>query len=182
MKPWVVTRSRVLIERRWLKLREDRVSLPWGGEIPEFHVIESPAWSSVVPFTEDGRLVLVEQYRHGIEKVTLELPAGVIDAGETPLQAAQRELLEESGYSAAEWEPLIELCPDPNRQNARAHFFLARGARAVRDPKLDDSEQIEVVLVTPAELWAAIDAGRFCQGVQLGALLIAARKGALELG
>jgi len=178
MKPWVVKGSRIIIERRWLKLREDHVLLPAGGEIQEFHVIESPAWTSVVALTDEARLILVEQYRHGIARVTLELPAGVIDTDETPLEAARRELLEETGYAAKTWEPLIEVCPEPNRQNTRAHFFLARGARKVKEPAFDDCEQIEAVLLEPAELWDAIDRGDFCHGVQLGALLIAVRKGA----
>jgi 8-oxo-dGTP pyrophosphatase MutT (NUDIX family) len=177
VKPWTVKRSRVIYERRWLRLREDHVLLPGGGEIEEFHVVEGPDWTSIVALTEDFRLLLVDQYRHGMVCVSRELPAGVIEPGEQPLDAARRELLEETGYASDDWQPLISLSPEPNRMKTRAHFFLARGARRVSEPRPDPSEQLRVVLLGCDEVLAALDSGEICHGVHAAAILLAARRG-----
>ena len=97
----------MLLERPWLKLREDRVTLPGRIEAFDFHVVEMPEWVGILAVTEHEQVLFVEQYRHGCGRVSLELPAGVIDPGEHPLAAAQRELLEETGYAAEDWRPLI---------------------------------------------------------------------------
>ena len=100
---WKVKSSRYVIDRPWIKLREDHVVLPSGVEMEEFHVVEYPNWAATVCIDQDDNLVLVEQYRHGIHRSSLELPAGVIEPDEDPLEAAKRELIEETGYIAPNW-------------------------------------------------------------------------------
>ncbi|MCA9625631.1 MAG: NUDIX hydrolase, partial [Myxococcales bacterium] len=94
LHPWQILESRAILERRWLTVHEQRVGLPQGGEIEEFHLIEAPSWVAVLA-DAGNHLVLVEQYRHGLGGASLELPAGVIDEGESPEEAARRELREE---------------------------------------------------------------------------------------
>lgn len=179
MKPWVVLKSTALLTRHWMELREDLVSLADGSEQFEFHVVELPSWVAVVALTEDRKLVFVDQYRHASKLVSRELPAGVIEPEETPLAAAQRELLEETGYVAEDWSPLIELLPEPSKVKTRAHFFFARGARRVAEQRPDSTEQIHVVLVDAAAWMDEVASGRLQHGVHLAALLYAARRGLL---
>jgi ADP-ribose pyrophosphatase len=179
MKPWVVLKSTALLSRHWMELREDLVSLPDGSEEFEFHVVELPTWVAVVALTSERELLFVDQYRHASRVVSRELPAGVIEPDETPLAAAQRELLEETGYVADEWQPLIELLPEPSKVKTRAHFFFARGARRVAEQRPDSTEQIRVVPVDAAAWMEEVTSGRLQHGVHLAALLFAVQRGLL---
>jgi len=181
MKPWSVKESRKVVDRRWLTVHEQRISLPHGGEIDEFHLIEAPDWVAVLALTEEGEVVFVDQYRHGAERVSRELPAGVIDHGETPEQAARRELSEETGFSADHFEPLLFVNTEPSRHTNRASFFFAKGARHLSEQKMDPSENIAVVLLDPRDILAAIERGEIIHGVHVGALLLAARRGLISL-
>ncbi len=177
--PWQVLARRMLLERRWIRLREDHVRLANGHEIEEFHVIDAPSWASVLAVTEKDEVVLVRQYRHGIASESLELPAGVIEAGETPLEAAQRELREETGYGAERWEPIASVATEPSRHTVQAHFFCALGAKAVAPRAPDASEEIELVLVPKSSLVELVLRGDVVHGVHVGAILVAERRGLL---
>jgi 8-oxo-dGTP pyrophosphatase MutT (NUDIX family) len=178
--PWRVRASQVLLERRWLKLVEQRVVTSSGAEIDEFHLIQAPDWVAVVARAHDGRVILVDQYRHGFGGVSRELPAGVIDPGEAPLEAAQRELREETGYVADGWTALATVSTDPSRSTTRAHFFFASNAEHVADFAGEESEHVVVALQAPRELLASVDEGRIVHGVHAGAILLAARRGLLD--
>lgn len=177
MKPWTVRRSEVVLERPWLRVRRQHVVLASGVELAEFDLIESPSWSATFALTQAGDVVLVEQYRHGLGQVSLELPAGVIEPGENPEASARRELLEETGYASDAWEPLSEVATEPSRHTNRAHFFVARGARRVAEPRPDPSEQLRVVLLDAPALREAITQGRVQHGVHVGAMLLALARG-----
>jgi 8-oxo-dGTP pyrophosphatase MutT (NUDIX family) len=179
VKRWTVQSSQLLLDRKWLRLRQEHVVLPSGVEIDEFHVIESTDWVATLALTDDGHVVLVDQYRHGVGCVSRELPAGVIDPRESPLDAARRELLEETGYEAPDWQPLLSVATEPSRHTNRAHFFVATGARRVATPRLDASEDIDVCLMTPPALLASIDAGAIVHGLHVAAVLTAVRRGYL---
>lgn len=181
MRPWRVVDSSVLLDRKWLTVREERIELPHGGEIDEFHVIVAPDWTGILALTDDERVVMVEQYRHGAARVSRELPAGVIDGPESALDAAIRELREETGYEARDFEPLITINTEPSRHTNRAHFFFARHAVRVGEQKLDASEHIRVVPVPTRELWSSIERGDVFHGVHVAALLLAAHRGLIRL-
>ncbi|WP_456424966.1 NUDIX hydrolase [Rhodocaloribacter sp.] len=180
MKPWETLKSRYLLKRWWMNLRVDHVRLPGGAELPEFHVIEYPDWACVVCFAEDGRLVMVEQYRHGIRRVSLEFPAGAVDPGEDRMAAARRELLEETGYAADEWMLLGQCSPEPSKQTNYAHLFVARGARRVADPAFDEGEDLRLCLLEPDEVFRRAESGEMIHGIHLAALFWARHRGVFD--
>ena len=180
LAPWKVLEDKPVIARRWLEVREQRIALPQGGSIDAFHLIKTPDWGAALAVTYAAEVVMVRQYRHGYGSVSTELPAGVIDQGESPLAAVQRELREETGYGAADWQPLLSVQTEPARHTTRAHFFLARGARRVAEAKLDAGEHIETLLVPAPELMAMLERGEIVHAVHVAAILTAVSRGLLS--
>jgi 8-oxo-dGTP pyrophosphatase MutT (NUDIX family) len=177
VKPWQVLDSKLLIDERWLQLREDRVRLGNGHQIDRFHVIHGPDWASALCVTDASEVVLVRQYRHGIGSASLELPAGVIEPNETPEEAARRELVEETGYESDDWVSIQSVSTEPARHTTRAHFFCARGARPTKRPAPEDTEILERVLVPVSDLARLATDGSIVHGVHVGAILVALQRG-----
>jgi 8-oxo-dGTP pyrophosphatase MutT (NUDIX family) len=173
LRPWRILSSEYRISTPFLRLRADRVELPNGLVVEDYFVRESRGFSVVFALTEDERVVLVRQYKHGIAQIVLELPAGAIDPDETAAQCAERELREETGYGGASFEHVREFLTDPTNSDSRFHLFLARAARPVAQPDPDDTEEIEVVLATPHEVRAMALDGRIAAGSQVAAVLVA---------
>lgn len=180
MEPWEILESRYLLKRDWMSVREDRVRLPSGVELNEFHVVEYPDWVCILCLDTEGRAVLVEQYRHGIRRSCLELPAGAVHKKEDPLEAAKRELREETGYEAKSWTAIGRVAPNPGKQSSFAYLFLAQDARQVGDQQLDSTEAIEIRLLPPAELMRMADSGMIEHGIHLTTLFWAASRGLLS--
>ena len=149
----------------------DRVEFepPTGGEPRPFYVIDAPDWINVIPLTEQDDVLMLRQFRFGIGADTLEIPGGMCDPGETPEQAARRELREETGYVASEWVELGWVHPNPPVQNNRCHTFLARGLVRDGEPQPDANERFEQVVVPRAEV-----ADRIADGTITHALVLAA--------
>lgn len=177
LTPWHVLERKQLVQRSFITLWEERVRIGNGREIDDFCIIDSPDWAAVLCVTDAGHVVLVRQYRHGCRGESLELPAGALEPGELPLAAAQRELLEETGYAAERWEPLLRASIDPARQSGNAHFFCALGARRVAEPRLDGSEDLSALLVSPSELLGLVDSGQVFHGIHVAAILLGERRG-----
>jgi len=143
---WKKVDSRVLQDAGIFRLREDRATSPRTGETWPFFVLELPDWVNVIAITEDADVVFVRQFRHGSGTVTLEIPGGIVDPGETPLAAAVRELREETGYVARRWLDLGTIEPNPAFQTNRCHTFLAQGCSKAGAPEPDEREDIDVEL------------------------------------
>jgi len=144
----------------------------WGTRTRNVHTLETPCdWANVVPLTDDGRLVMIRQHRFGIDGPSLEIPGGLVDAGEPPLVAARRELREETGYDAATVEPLFAVYPNPALQPTRLHMFVARGCTPVADgPRLEELEDCVTVLVPISELRARMESGEIHHALVITAL------------
>lgn len=149
---WKVLESRYIIRRPWLTARCDKVELPDGTVHPEYYVLEYPTWVNVIAVTADGRFVMVEQYRHGLRDVFTELVAGVSEKGETPLESARRELLEETGYGRGEWQEFMVLSQNPGSTDNLTYTFLATGVERIAGQNLDETEDIAVRLLSEAEV------------------------------
>jgi len=145
-KKWTVLETEYLIRRPWLTARRDVAQLPDGRINPEYYVLEYPDWVNIIAITTEGEFVLERQYRHGLGNTCYELPCGVIEKGETPLEAAKRELLEETGFSGGEWQEWMTLSPNPATSNNLAHSFLAVGVTKTSGQHLDPTEDIDVYL------------------------------------
>ncbi len=178
--PWEVLARRTLVSDRWLTLHADTVRTGAGVVLDPFYLIDERSWACAVPLLPDGRLVLVEQYRHGAGRVLYELPAGDIDPGETPAAAAVRELTEESGYRAiGDAVPLGALYPEPARNRSRGHGFFVRVDAVPTAMALDHGEAIRPRLLTVAESFAAVADGRIAHAVQVAFLYRAHAAGLL---
>jgi 8-oxo-dGTP pyrophosphatase MutT (NUDIX family) len=178
--PWKVLEEKPLVVRRWLEVHEQRIALGHGGVIDAFHLIKGPDWGGVLALTDASEIVLVRQYRHGYGGLSVELPAGVIEKGEAPLAAVQRELLEETGFSADGWQPLLSVQTEPTRHTTRAHFFLCTGARRIAEARLDAAEHLEAFVVPAAELFAMLERGEIVHAVHVAAILTAVQRGFLR--
>lgn len=147
IKPWKCVHSKLNQSFRVFSIRTDTAVSPRTGLEHEFYIIESNDWINIIPLTNDNQVVMVKQYRHGSKGITLEIPGGLVDPGDTPEKAASRELLEETGYQAKELIKIGEVNPNPALFCNRCHTFLARDLKKVSEPKPDQTEDIEVTLI-----------------------------------
>jgi ADP-ribose pyrophosphatase len=160
MENWKVEDSHIVLDASpFLRLRQDKCLLPNGLVIPDYNVVEEPDSVTIFALTSRQELLLVEQYKHGISEICLELAGGVMDKNE-PLSEAQRELLEETGYSSSKWQSGGRYIINPTRQPNRMYHFIALDIEKVAEQNLDSTEQIQVHLMPLADLHQAIAAGK----------------------
>lgn len=165
LKPWKVLSSRYIHPR----FRLDDVELP-NGHALEAIAFEFRAWANVLALTLQNEVVLIRQYRHGVQDFLWEIPGGVVEDGEAPLEGVRRELLEETGYTASEFIQVGQMYPNPALQTNTMYSFLALGAEKVADQSLDAGEDIEVHLVPLDELVAMARRGDFPHALQVAVL------------
>ncbi len=167
---WRVLDREYIIKRPWFTARRDKVELPDGRVIEEYYVLEYPDWVNVIAITKDGQFVMERQYRHGLGVDSTELPCGVMEKGEDPLEAAKRELLEETGYGNGEWTKLMAIGPNPGSQNNLTHCFLAVGVEKIAEQSLDDTEELTVHLMSEAEVKSLLENNQICQALMVAPL------------
>src|SRR5688572_21814479 len=139
---WSTVSSRQIADCRVFRVREDTSRRDSGGAGSTFFVIESPDWANILPVTTSGEVVLIEQFRHGVEKMVVEVPGGMVDEREEPAAAASRELIEETGYSAGRMIAIGKSFPNPATQNNTIHHFLALDCEKTSEVAFDDHESI----------------------------------------
>jgi 8-oxo-dGTP pyrophosphatase MutT (NUDIX family) len=152
------------------RARFDRLANPRTGEVLRRTVLETPDWVNVVAFTEEGKLVVVRQFRFGPRRVTTEIPGGVIDRGETDEAAARRELSEETGYTAERWRSLGSVEPNPAFHDNLCFHWLAEGARRTGEQEPDPGEDIGVCELDREQVLEEVRSGRMRHSLVLSAL------------
>ncbi len=167
---WQTLASEYLFREPWLTVRRDHVRLPSGVENPNYYVLEYPDFCNVIALTREGRMVIERQYRHGEGRTGWELPAGCVEKGETPMQAAQRELFEETGYVGGEWRPLLMVSPNPSACSNMSHSFVATGVEFSGRRQLEATEDIEVSLLSEGEVFGMLCRDEFHQAMMAVAL------------
>ena len=167
---WQKLRSEPGADLGILNVRFDWLKHPTEDRTLKRLVLESVDWINVVALTEDGQSVMVEQYRFGVGSCTLETPGGMVDSGETPLQAAQRELKEETGYSGGRWKSLGAVQPNPAIHSHLCHHFLAEGVTKNDSQDLGQGEAIAVHLYTIDQVRSAIVDGSLRHVLAISAL------------
>lgn len=165
IKPWKILESNYLRPT----IRLDTCELP-NGKVFEPMVLEFRTWANVLAITKDKQAVLVKQYRHGVQGVLLELPGGVVDDGEDPLDGAKRELMEETGFAAGNMIEVGRIYPNPAIQNNQLFCFLATDVEMTGEQHLDDTEEIEVQLVPLDELIEMAKSGKFLHALHVAVL------------
>ncbi|MBI2331790.1 MAG: NUDIX hydrolase [Chloroflexi bacterium] len=147
----------------------DTCELPSGKEYKAF-VLEFDAWANVVALTKNNEVVLVKQYRHGVQEALLELPGGVVERGEDPLVGAGRELMEETGYSAGTIIEVGRIYPNPAIQHNTLFCYLATDVELTGEQHLDEAEDIEVHLVPLDDLIEMVRQGKFMHALHVAVL------------
>jgi 8-oxo-dGTP pyrophosphatase MutT (NUDIX family) len=163
----------------WVEIIEREVEFTPGAALELYHAVGQQDYIAIVALTPDGRIPIVRQYRPALEQFTWELPAGMVDKGETAADCCRRELMEETGFAVRSLHPLGSYAPCTARLSNRVHsFFVATAARA----EAPASEAgIELRLVTPAELSTLIQSGEFVLQLHIGAILLAGLAGHINL-
>jgi ADP-ribose pyrophosphatase len=174
-KPWTVLSEQHLLScAPFIEVSKQTVQLPNGRTVENFYQLKMPDFAVMIPEMEDGRFLLLRSYRHGPQRTCLNFPGGHLnDDGEPPLEAAKRELMEETGCVAAEWQALGSFQTNANHRCQTAHFFKARGCRKVAEANSGDLEDTEEVLMTLADIEQAIKRGEFALTTQVAAFALA---------
>ena len=170
-RAWKVVKSENILRLGpWLSVRQECVELPNGTQIPTWYVLEFPNWINVIAETKEGDLVMVDQYRHALGETHYELVAGVIDEGESPLEAAKRELSEETGFEGGEWELFMTLSPNPTNHNNLSYTFLARGVEKRREQHQEATEDIGVHVMRREQVKEMLEDGEIIQALHAAPL------------
>ncbi|MCD4813798.1 NUDIX hydrolase [bacterium] len=168
-------KGRVLYRGRILDVFVDTVRVPGGGEHIREVVGHRPA-VAIVPVLPKGKIVIIRQYRYAVKKYLWELPAGLIDRGETPLKAARRELLEETGYQAGKMHSLVSVYSSPGFSQEKIHLFIARDLKKVSDPALDSDEFLVAKVMAWRTALTLVRKGEIEDGKTVLGLMLAREK------
>ena len=173
---WKKLSSHYIHKGPWATLRSDRCEMPNGHIIEDYYVLEYNNWVNAVAITDDNKILMVHQYRHAAEIVSLEIPGGVIDEGELPEQAIRRELLEETGYQFDDFELLCAVYANPSTANNHTYCYLAKGGKKVQEQSLDEQEEIIVEAFTIAEVKQLLAENKIAQALHCTGLFYALMK------
>ena len=174
---WKTLSSEYLFNDRWFKVRRDKCETPGGKIVDPYYVYEFSTWVGALPVTEEGKIIMVRQYRHALGETCLEIPGGCVDDTDTNVEyAIARELLEETGYSFTSFDYLGKISPNPSTNSNLLHMFLAKGGKKVGEQNLDENEEIEVVEMTLDELNQLLRENKSVQAMHVSCILYALEK------
>jgi ADP-ribose pyrophosphatase len=170
---WKTTSKKVLAENSFFALEEHRREEEGTGRQGYFFIIDAPNWVNIVALTDENEIVLIEQFRHGSERIELEIPSGLIEDGEKPADAALRELLEETGYEKSElseFKKIGEALPNPAFMTNKSYTYLLTHARLTGKTHYDEYENIRVRLIPRKEIERLITTGEIQHSIIINAL------------
>lgn len=167
---WKILESTYISRRPWMTARLDKVQLPDGRINPEYWVLEFPDWVNVIAITKDAEMVMVRQYRHALGITEYELCAGVMEEGEKPLEAAKRELMEETGFGGGDWTEYMTICANPSNHTNLTRTFLAVGVERLAEQHLDDTEELTCHLFSQEEVFSMLQRGEILQALMAAPL------------
>ena len=174
---WKILSFEYLFNDLWFKVRKDKCITPQGKIVDPYYVYEFPTWVTAVALTEDGKVVLEKQYRHALGETCIEIPGGCVDDTDSSLEdAIKRELLEETGYSFSSYEYLGKISANPSTNSNLMHMFLAKGGKKIASQDLDHNEEIEIDLVSIAELKQMLRENKIVQSMHVTCIMYALEK------
>ncbi|HEX8279272.1 MAG TPA: NUDIX hydrolase, partial [Segetibacter sp.] len=174
---WKTLSSDYLFNDTWLKARRDKCERPDGKIVYPYYVMEYPEWVAGLAFTEEGNIILVRQYRHGLGEECIELPGGCVDPADKDHEVSvRREFLEETGYGFQTVEYLGRTSANPSTNSNTLHMFLLSGGKKVQEQQLDANEEIQVLIKTPAEFKQMLLDNRFMQSMHVTTIFYALQK------
>lgn len=178
LKPWSVTASKTVFKDKWIHVRADDCITAESAVVAPYYVLEYTDWVQVVAFDEEDQILLIEQYRHGVGRMSLESPGGVMDAGETdPVATAKRELLEETGFTASDWIYVGKLAVNPATHTNFIHIVLANEARKEGEPADDPTERVKVQRISAKDAVPLLLSGKFIHSLHVAGLTMALHHG-----
>jgi ADP-ribose pyrophosphatase len=166
---WIINKEDTEYKVRIFEILKRNMTMPEKKKSGDFYIIKAPTWINVIPITKNGNIILVEQYRHGIHDVSLEIPGGVVDQGEEPIETAKRELLEETGYTSTKWRKIGRVSTNPAILTNYCETWLAEDCTNTHKLDPDEFEDLKVVELPVDELLGLIK-----DGVVHHALIVAA--------
>jgi 8-oxo-dGTP pyrophosphatase MutT (NUDIX family) len=173
LKKWKILESNFVIDNKWCRVKQDKVQLPNGLIVDDYFVNIRPEIVLILPITQNREVVFVRQYRHGVEEILIELPAGTFDPqNESSPDAARRELEEETGYQAPQLIPLTKIYDNPVKDKTLIHIFIAPDVIPTGQQNLDITEEIEIILIPLTEVKANIFSGNIQVAGTISALLM----------
>ena len=173
LKKWKILEEKTVYQcDPWIRLDVHKVKLPDGQIIDDFHYLAMPEYVVVYPVTSNDKVLMLESYRHGVGGITCLFPGGLIDKGETPLSAAKRELLEETGYGCGVWQSTGTYVQHSNYGGGKAHMFKVTGVEKVQPPNSGDLEEANIHLFNHSSLVQLLIEGRIASLSSISALLL----------
>lgn len=173
---WKILASEYVYKDNWLTARKDTCETPEGKIVENYYVLEYTDWATALPITEEGKVIMVKQYRHALGEVGIELPGGCVDDTDAAIEdAIRRELLEETGYAFETVHYLGRTSANPSTNANLMHMFVATGGRKVQEQHLDPNEQIEVMELDWNEFIQLVEEKRIVQSMHMTTIFYAMR-------